>query len=424
MKCYVCDSESFLERFDLNPKSVVCICKECGNIQHKYNEQEEKKILDFYRTDYRKSPSTINLITTTRKLNYIKPFIEDWFKDKKELYTCDIGCATGYFVNFLRQVGHKAFGTEYTTTYRRFSEHYYGIPITEEIVDKYKYDFISFYHVLEHMMCPDKKLEKYKNHLKDDGVLFISVPNWLFEIEDLSAYGNLCIENYFHENHICCFTENSFRNLMSKLGLEIVKYDTITYGITALIKKGNKKDIVKEDYKEISNKIDVIKKAINLLKNGKSEDAIDLYPKFPDAWAHIIFEKYRKDEDKQASLFQEAEKHIGNSFAFRLARATWHYQFQRYDKALDDYNYCGRYKLDENLLLYMSWCLTFLGQNKEAMNCLAKCGTLNPQKWGEAQEHICKIASSMPTWDEVAREKLKEELLQKHLKEKTSGNKK
>jgi len=424
MNCYVCGSESFMSRYDLNPKSEVCICKECGNIQHKYDLSKENELLNFYRNDYRTLPSTINLITTTRKLNYIKPFLADLLKDKKGLTTCDIGCATGYLVNFLKQLGHKATGTEYTTTYRRFAEHYYGIPITEDIKTKHKYDLISLYHVLEHMQAPDIKLKKYRECLSDEGLMFISVPQWLYVIEDLAAYNNLCIENYFHKNHICCFTEQSFKNLLNAAGLEIVKWDTVSYGMTVLAKRCEPKPIIKEDYKIINQQIDTIKKAIHLFKQGKADEAKDLYPIFPDAWSNIIFDKYRKDEGRQSDLFEEAGKYVGDTCAYRLARATWHYQFERYAEALEDYEYCGIHKLDENLLMYMGFCLSALGSKVEAMNMFGRAATLNPQKWQEANEHICKLASSMPSWDEVAREKLKEELLKKHQQDQVNGNKK
>ena len=412
MQCYICDADNWHVRADLNPKSKVHVCKECGNVQHYYEEAREPQLLDFYRKDYRGRINRMNLITTTHKLNYIRPFIKEYLTGKTGLTCCDVGAATGYFVNFLRQLGHKALGTEYTPTMRRFSEHYYQIPLTEEIEAKHKYDFISFYHVLEHMMTPDKKLLKYRDCLKDDGIMFISVPNYLFELEDLSAMGGLVIENYFHENHICCLTVESLQNLFNKVGLEVIKFDTLTYGLTVLVKKCEPKPIIKQDWQIINAQIDSIKKAIELYNSNRVREAVEAWPKFPDGWNRLIFDLYRKDEGRQAAEFDAAEKALGPNVAFKAAKATWHYQYGRFEDAYKLFEFVAEHKLSEDILVYMAWCLENLGQHKDAMNLFTRAHTLNPLKWAECVDFVCSIASKLPAWDEVAKEQIKEQLFQ------------
>lgn len=412
-RCYICESNDFHARKDLNPQSKVLICKNCGNVQHAYDEAEEKKILDFYRKDYRKFPTTANLITTTRKLNYIKPFIVDIFKDKKGLVCGDVGCATGYLVHFLQQMGHKALGSEYTTTFRRFCEHFYGIKISEELPLKHKYDFICYYHTLEHMMAPDKKLSIHRDVLTDTGVIMISVPEWLNYIEDLSAYGNLTIDNYFHKNHINCFTRNSFQNLMNKVGLSIVKFDDITYGITVLAKRAEPKPIKKENWQEVNAKIDAIKQAIAYFNANNLKEAIKKYKNFPDAHIKLVFDPYRKDPGRQEAYFKEIEPMFSNNTKYRMARASWYYQNARYQEALKEYEFVAKHKLEDTILIFMGWCLENLGDHTGAMQMFGRAQNMNPQKWTECSEWICSIASKMPTWDEIAAAKLKEELFKK-----------
>jgi 2-polyprenyl-3-methyl-5-hydroxy-6-metoxy-1,4-benzoquinol methylase len=413
MFCYCCDADNWQIRADLNPKSKVHICKGCGNIQHYYDESREHDLLEFYRKDYRGKITKNNLITTTHKLNYIRPFLKEYLDGKKGLICCDIGAATGYFVNFLRGFGHKALGTEYTPSMRRFSEHYYNIPLTEEIETKHKYDFISFYHTLEHMIAPDKKLKKYRDCLKDDGVMFISVPNWLFELEDLSAGGALTIQNYFHENHVCCYTEHSFQNLMNKCELEIIKKDVLTYGLTVLVKKCEPRPIAPQDWQEINTQIDKIKKAIELYAIGKIRDSLEIWPRFAEGWSRLIFDLYRKDEGRQASEFDAAEKALGENCSFSLAKATWHYQYARYEEAYKLFEWVAAHRMNEDVLIYMAWCLENLGQHKDAMNFFTRAHVLNPLKWAECSDFVCSIASKLPAWDEVAREQLKEQLFEK-----------
>ena len=174
MICYVCASDNWYpvtvdrqvpggvpgetKPSPIHSTSKIIVCKNCGNACHEVDVTTEEKLKDFYRKEYRACPDTRNLMTTTRKLNYVMVFLRDFLKDKKGLVIGDVGCATGYLVNAFRQLGHRATGSELTLTYRRFAEHYYGVPVTEELETKHRYDLIVIYHVLEHLMEPDKKL--------------------------------------------------------------------------------------------------------------------------------------------------------------------------------------------------------------------------------------------------------------------------
>jgi tetratricopeptide (TPR) repeat protein len=403
MKCYVCESEDWFIKKDLNPKKEVGICKNCGNIAFLLKDNDEKKLDEFYKFGYRTTPNSGNLITTTRKLGYIKIFLKDYLKDKKDLICGDIGAATGYLCNFLRSIGNKATGSEKTLLFRRFSEYYYGIPLTEELESKHKYDLISYYHVLEHLCYPDKKLLKYRELLKDDGIMFISVPEWLYELTDLSAYNKLSIENYFHENHLNCFTNQSFKNLMNKCGLEIIKEDHEQYGITVLVKKCEPKEIIKEDWKLINEKINRIKNAIDLFHQNKLKEALDLWNLFPDAQMRLIYDVYRKDENRQAEEFKRILEKYPFNVAYRVGRAVWHYQFSRYEESMMDFEWALKIKPHEDYMMYIGWCLDRLNKPHDALKYFDQAQTINPTKWNECTNWICSICSKMPAWDERAR---------------------
>lgn len=414
MKCYCCDSENWHLRTDLNPHKPVGICKECGNIAFIIEQKDQDKMKKFYESEYRAMPSTANLITTTRKLNYIKLFLTDYLKDKKNLVCGDVGAATGYFCNYLRSLGHRATGSELTLSFRRFSEHYYGIPLTTELESKHKYDFISFYHTLEHIPEPDKVLLNNKNLLKDDGIMFISVPEWLYELIDLSAYGKLCIENYFHENHINCFTWNSFQNILNKTGLEIVKADREQYGITVLVKKCEPKPIKADNWQEINSQIDKIKKAIESQAAGKVKEALEIWPNYPDGMLRLIFDNYKKDNERQAIEFEKILKSFPNSIQIKVGYAVWLYQYNRYEESIKAFEEVNNTRPHEDYFVYIGWCLDRLGRPQEAIKYYDKAQQINPKKWEECINWVCSTCAKMPTWDERARVELEKKVYEQN----------
>ena len=411
MKCYVCSKEDFHWRKDLNPRKHVGICKECGNVAFKIEEGEEEKINNFYRSNYRGSPAVGNIITSTRKLNYIKLFLTDYLKDKKNLIVADIGAGIGYVCNWARQLGHRATGSELTVSFRRFSEHFYGVPLTEKIEPKHKYNLIVFYHTLEHMISPDEKLKYHASLLADDGVIMVSVPQWMNKLENLAAIGELTIDNYFHKNHVNCFTDISMKNLFIKCGLEIIKEDYQTYGQTYLVKKGKVVPAIqKEDWQEINAKIDKIKLAIESFQKGKFKEAAEHWAYFPNTYLRYIFDIIRKEPDRQDHEFAEILKKYPDDNQIILAYGVWNYQNQKYEEAMKYFMKSIAIVPNEDSLIYMGWTLDRLGRHTEAMSAFNKAAIINPQKWTECTNFMSKCACSIPTWDEKAAHEIKERM--------------
>jgi 2-polyprenyl-3-methyl-5-hydroxy-6-metoxy-1,4-benzoquinol methylase len=413
MICYVCDADSWHSLGDINKARELRVCKSCGSAAYRVEPEEELKMRDFYRREYRPDPTIANLITTTHKQNYIKLFLTDFLKDKANLTVADIGCATGYLVSFFRNLGHRATGCEYTITYRRFAEHFYGIPVTEDLEKKHKYDLLSLYHVLEHMILPDKKLAEYTACLKDDGHFFVSTPEWLDTLEESSGGNIISFEHLFHKDHINVFTKTSLQNLFRRSALEVVKEDHVQYGQTYLLKRGEARGIVSENWETIAKQITDSKAAIDLFLAKKYADALTVWPKFPEAWMRVIFEDAMKDPDRQAATFEEAFKVLPDNNRLRLAYATWLYMRQDYERALPAFDAIMKVRPNEDVLMHMGWCFTHLGKGREAARCYLAASIMNPMKWAEAMDLACKATSSLKTWDELAVEKFKEELYAK-----------
>lgn len=405
MNCYICSESDWHSLSHLNPERELQVCKKCGNVAYKVDAADEGKVREYYRTAYRPEPTFENILTTNRKLNYIRLFLKDFLQGKKGLLVGDVGCATGYIPNWFRQIGHKATGCELTLTYRRFAENYYGFPIPEELPVKHKYDLIVIYHVLEHLIQPDKKLLHYASLLAEGGHIMVATPEWLDTLEEASGSKTNSFTHLFHKDHINVFTKESLQALFQKCGLEVVKENHIQYGQTYLLKqipvKINGFDS-RETWEEVVKKIETQKKAIDLFAQRKWQEAIDLWPKYPEAWLSLIYEKYGKDPDAQKEFYEKGLIACPQNVRLNMGYAQWLYGQQKYEKAAQVLEWLEGIRPNEDIYFFLGWCYSFLGRPELAMRSFDNAWKINPMRWVEAQNAMCQTAARMPTWDEKA----------------------
>lgn len=90
---------------------------------------------------------------------------------------------------------------------------------------KKQYDVIVMGDVLEHVLRPVEVLEKVKHMLADDGVLWISTPNYNCAYARMQKFEH-CM---WHElNHYTYVSYETLKELLEKMQLEIVHYDMST----------------------------------------------------------------------------------------------------------------------------------------------------------------------------------------------------
>ena len=427
MVCYCCSKEDWHKRNDVHKEMTFLICKNCGNACYEVDISKEQEMKDYYIKNYRGKIGPMNLLTTSRKLNYIKDFLKEYLKERctydqngkleNPLVMGDAGCATGYIVDWFRRQGHKATGAEWTLTMRRFAEHFYGIPITEELQTNRKYDIIVMYKTLEHMMAPDEKIKHYRSLLKEDGHMLISIPRFFHYLEEPGGGSIKTKDLFFHKDHINIFSYTSVTNLFKAQGFEIVKENLITYGQSFLLKKTEKKqEIIKEDWKKVDADVTNVCKAIEHYNKGQqSRDikdyrkALDAWPLFPEVYQGILHNtQVKKDIGRARDILTEALKVMPDNVRMHALKANWLYQNEAYAEALEEYNYIVKHRLGEDFLIFKGWCHLQLNQYPEAMEAMNQAHQLNPEKWSECMKWLCHIATTQPTWDERAKEELKE----------------
>ena len=153
-------------------------------------------------------------------------------KDKKVL---DVGCSEGLLSKRMNQNNCTIVGIELDTEAALKAESFCEEVIigdVESVTLKPEYlnyfDVIVFADILEHLKDPLDVLKTFKNYLKDDGYIIISVPNianWRIRLQLL--LGNFEYNEYgiLDSGHLRFFNKKGALKLVNDAGFEITEFD-------------------------------------------------------------------------------------------------------------------------------------------------------------------------------------------------------
>ena len=150
--------------------------------------------------------------TLRKKMN----LVEQYVSQGKLL---DIGAGTGDFVRTAKKKGWYATGVEPEAKARdRAGEKGIFLYENQNKVTE-KYDAITLWHVLEHIPQLEEQILFMKNHLENEGVLIIAVPN--YRSKDALHYGFYWAA-YDVPRHLWHFSQESIRLLFEEKGFELI----------------------------------------------------------------------------------------------------------------------------------------------------------------------------------------------------------
>ena len=154
---------------------------------------------------------------TVKKLNISQKIrlIDKFAGNQKSLL--DFGAGTGDLLLAALQKGYKVSGVEPNANARDRAREK-GIALYDKLPSEKRFQVITLWHVLEHLPEPDKELAGIIELLKENGTLFIAVPN--FNSFDAKYYGKFWAA-YDVPRHLWHFSIKSMRMLMEDLGMEI-----------------------------------------------------------------------------------------------------------------------------------------------------------------------------------------------------------
>lgn len=324
---------------------------DCGFVSYPNRYKSKEELIKFYEDNYRKTvPNSSSIFTGERKIHYHGHFLEDLFKSwkdqkKENPVLTDIGSALGMFLNFVRGIFPKAevLGVDLTESFSRNAWHLFKIKTVKEFDDSKKYDLISSYRSLEHILDPDIEMTRYIDALKDDGHLYLSIPIWFDVLHNFGMRNGFDIEYYYSPEHINTWSRKHIEGLIGVCGGQIVKENRTYYDTTYLIKKAgytNKRDVCKVDPQTVLDQLAKVKKASDALEEKRFKDAVEIWPNFPTAWA-TNYEFGRKEYHKLGfdwtyeNVALKAIKSCPDSADMQYFAADLCARYDRYEKAID-----------------------------------------------------------------------------------------
>ncbi|MGK2877385.1 MAG: class I SAM-dependent methyltransferase [Solirubrobacterales bacterium] len=142
----------------------------------------------------------------------------------------EIGAAAGYFLDEARTAGYSVAGVEPAPAVSGYARERFGLDIKTGFLEdadlpEGRFDAICAFHVLEHVHDPLEVLKDVRASLKNDGYLFLEIPN----IESGTAVHDGA--KWFHldqPNHVAFYNPEQLEGLLSKAGIELLETDTVS----------------------------------------------------------------------------------------------------------------------------------------------------------------------------------------------------
>lgn len=244
MRCPVCRKDTarvMARKLRSGEERKIFFCPACevGILDNKQNEEELRR---YYSGKYRKEyKPTLAGATNAKKLfesyagfqqnrlRLIKPYLK---KGKRLL---EIGCSAGMFLYNVKDKVSEAVGMDFDLDSAAYARKKCGCAVYSDrlpetpLKEKY-FDIICAFQVLEHVKNPVEFLSEVKKYLKDDGILFIEVPNVYDAL--ISTYKlDFHYQFYFHSAHLYYYSRKTLEKMLKKAGFNGKFYFTQDYNV-------------------------------------------------------------------------------------------------------------------------------------------------------------------------------------------------
>ena len=229
MKCYLCKSKNNFRRPGSvrdNKKLKILECNDCGLVYLSSTKHIKKLHYENSGLHNGEKPNVnswleLNRVDDVRRYNFLKKRVVN----KKIL---DFGCGAGGFLELVSKRAKKANGIEIEKAMQQsyinrnlnvFSSYKQALQSSK------KWNILTAFHVVEHLLDPIKILSKLSKLLTDDGEMIIEVPN--SEDALLTLYENKAFQNFtYWSQHLYLFNKDNLKELGKKAKLKVkwIKY--------------------------------------------------------------------------------------------------------------------------------------------------------------------------------------------------------
>src|SRR3990167_4061075 len=147
----------------------------------------------------------------------------------------DIGCGYGFWLKFCLEKGLRVSGIDLSQESIDWGKQNYNLNIKRKTIEELNiedtYDLIVMCDVVEHLKDPLQQLKKIKGMLKQDGILYVQVPNVIgFKLPFGHGYGL--------PHHLWQFSIQTITKLLENAGFKVMDYHTGIHGVIGVYDRG------------------------------------------------------------------------------------------------------------------------------------------------------------------------------------------
>ena len=167
-----------------------------------------------------------------------------WLGQAKSGRVLDVGCSDGHFGALAKQLGHHVDGIDLIAhpDATRLLDGFLEADLTHGLPDGTgTYDLIVAGDILEHVVDPELLLRDLRDHLRDDGEILVSVPNFAHWY----PRGKVALGRFDYDQrgpldhtHVRFFTRRTFERLVNSCGLHIAERDVVGSPVDVLDRGG------------------------------------------------------------------------------------------------------------------------------------------------------------------------------------------
>lgn len=246
MKCKICGSSQGKRLYFISGFQVIR-CLNCGLV-YRYPQPGEKELTQLYNKNYFLSEDPLRW--GYKDYVKMKKFINQTFEHKLKIIErykkrgkiLDIGCATGFFLEIAKKRGWEPYGVELSDYAASYGREKMGLDIKTGDLKKVGYrkeyfNIITMWDILEHTPYPLEELKEVKRVLKENGLVFITVPN----IKSLIA--RIMGRRWFGftkiREHLYFFSPRTLKMILEKAGFSVLKMQRsgLVYNLEFLVSK-------------------------------------------------------------------------------------------------------------------------------------------------------------------------------------------
>lgn len=229
--CPLCDASASALRFR-EGEHAVQDCAACGVTYVSPRPSAERLIADVYDESYWTSSAPrvrgyadyrgdaeLYRRTFRRRLRALRPLLPETGR------ALDVGCASGHWVEVLREAGWDARGLEPSPAIARSARAALGDALVEGTLESAalengSFDLITLWDVLEHLPAPLASLRRVRELLAPGGRVVIETQDVASPVARLAGRR---WHHYKHLEHLVHFTPRTLTSTLERAGLRLVR---------------------------------------------------------------------------------------------------------------------------------------------------------------------------------------------------------